>query len=226
MIASFANPKITAVNSVANRYYNAESVPFRSNGVRSDCFPNDPVESPQRILRYDDPFHYEKTTFSNGRLAAPRKPPLRELCARPFIGFCTNESGISRTAYHQPSFYLSAAEARESQQHEQSMARTTETKKMAVQNMVANRKEYTYRDETTDSSDPSGLFPTADGDKVAETDDPIDDSEPTEPEPEFDKLQQQPSSQQQQQNGDGAPDGQGVPPGKGTLPSTMYGRPA
>lgn len=226
MIASFANPKIPAVNSVANRHYNIEPAAFRSNGIRSDCYPNAPVDAPRRILRYDDPFHYESTMYPDGRLAAPKKEPMREVRALPFIGLCTEEAGIPRSEYHQPSFYLSSDRADRPQRHEQGIDRAKEEKKMAVQRMVAERRVYEYRDDHTDISDPSGMFPVADGAIANENTEPVDDSEPTDPFPEV--VEQAP--QDANSGGDaGAMSAslQGAPPGKGVQPpSQMYGRPA
>lgn len=82
-------PRIPVQYPIENTSHDA--VPFRSNGVRSDCYPNNPIEASLNTVRHDAPFALESEIKWDGTLQPPASNAYRDEPARPFIGMLNPE---------------------------------------------------------------------------------------------------------------------------------------
>ena len=70
---------------------NRDTSEFRSNGVRSDCYPNNPTRAPEKTVRHDCPFAIHDTMKLDGAHVNTVGKTL-DPTARPFIGLVNNET--------------------------------------------------------------------------------------------------------------------------------------
>lgn len=103
------NPNIPALKNVANYHSNTFIGSYRSNGVRSDCFPNNPISAPQGFNRHDAPFDTQSNINAKGKLVkATSVPETTDEPFRPFIGFMNDyEKYHNKYPTKVSNFYLS-----------------------------------------------------------------------------------------------------------------------
>lgn len=107
-VAEWSNPTIKALSSVSNYHANSYIGPYRSNGTRSDCYPNNPVTPSTSCVRHDAPYDLVSQINWNGKIEHAKDPSKQDKQFQPFIGFMNDFEKITQKyPTHSKGFYLS-----------------------------------------------------------------------------------------------------------------------